>query len=531
MLAVYDFLAVSAGRPVRATMRRQQGIRNRNLRRLLNNLDEDRITIREFLISAGNQFEFDDNNVGNNAGEFEDYNIPMEEARAAFEVLLFVGVLPGEHDDEGENDDGVEAVENDPTANPADEVAAEDPVDAAAADNPVEAAAADNPHDAAAAVYEPAAAAVRGRGQRAERGQQAGRGGVGAGRGGVGAVHGDEELHRGGDLPPVRGQIAGRGQRAGRGGVGAGRGGVGAGRGGVGAGRGDEEPDQEDLPPVRGRGQRARRRQRAGRGGVGAGRGGVGAGRGGVGAVHGDEELHRGGDLPPVRGQIAGRGQRAGRGGVGAGRGGVGAVHGDEEPGRGEHLPAVRGQRAGRGQHAGRDGLGAGLGDEEPGRGEDLPPADNLVDIDWEIPDDPEWARRLQEMFDRQTAQHLRRRDEIMERLQQDRLRRQQEEEILFEEEVAMMEVPEEIPFLAYNPAAIREINPEVADGTCTVCLDNQADHSLRPCQHIFCLNCIDTLRVRICPLCRERIADVVPVDPQAVVAANALLAINQPPN
>jgi hypothetical protein len=415
-------------------MRRQQGIRNRNLRRLLNNLDEDRITIREFLISAGNQFEFDDNNVGNNAGEFEDYNIPMEEARAAFEVLLFVGVLPGEHDDEGENDDGVEAVENDPTANPADEVAAEDPVDAAAADNPVEAAAADNPHDAAAAVYEPAAAAVRGRGQRAERGQQAGRGGVGAGRGGVGAVHGDEELHRGGDLPPVRGQIAGRGQRA-------------------------------------------------------------------------------------------------GRGGVGAGRGGVGAVHGDEEPGRGEHLPAVRGQRAGRGQHAGRDGLGAGLGDEEPGRGEDLPPADNLVDIDWEIPDDPEWARRLQEMFDRQTAQHLRRRDEIMERLQQDRLRRQQEEEILFEEEVAMMEVPEEIPFLAYNPAAIREINPEVADGTCTVCLDNQADHSLRPCQHIFCLNCIDTLRVRICPLCRERIADVVPVDPQAVVAANALLAINQPPN
>jgi hypothetical protein len=34
-----------------------------------------------------------------------------------------------------------------------------------------------------------------------------------------------------------------------------------------------------------------------------------------------------------------------------------------------------------------------------------------------------------------------------MERLQQDRLRRQQEEEILFEEEVAMMEVQEEIPF------------------------------------------------------------------------------------
>ncbi len=52
MLAVYDFLAVSAGNPVRATMRRQQVFRNRNLRRLLNNLDEDRITIREFLIST-----------------------------------------------------------------------------------------------------------------------------------------------------------------------------------------------------------------------------------------------------------------------------------------------------------------------------------------------------------------------------------------------------------------------------------------------------------------------------------------------
>jgi hypothetical protein len=47
------------------------------------------------LISAGNQFEFyDGNNGGNNAGEFEDYYLSMEEARAAFELLLFVGVLP-----------------------------------------------------------------------------------------------------------------------------------------------------------------------------------------------------------------------------------------------------------------------------------------------------------------------------------------------------------------------------------------------------------------------------------------------------
>jgi hypothetical protein len=142
MLAVYDYLAVKAGRPVRATMHRQLVIRNRNLRRLLNNLDEDRITFREFLISARNQFEFDDgNNGGNNAGEFEDYYLPMEEARAAFEVLLFVGVLPGEHDDGGENDDGVEPPENDPAVNPVDAAASENPVDAASGENPVDAAA------------------------------------------------------------------------------------------------------------------------------------------------------------------------------------------------------------------------------------------------------------------------------------------------------------------------------------------------------------------------------------------------------
>jgi hypothetical protein len=52
-------------------MHRQQVIRNRNLRRLLNNFDEDSITTREFLMSAGNQFEFDDdNNRGNNARDF-----------------------------------------------------------------------------------------------------------------------------------------------------------------------------------------------------------------------------------------------------------------------------------------------------------------------------------------------------------------------------------------------------------------------------------------------------------------------------
>jgi hypothetical protein len=81
-------------------MSQQQVIRNRNLRWLLNNLHEDRITIRKFLISAGNQFEFDyGDDEDNNAGEFGDYYLPMEEARAAFEMLLFVGELLGEHFD------------------------------------------------------------------------------------------------------------------------------------------------------------------------------------------------------------------------------------------------------------------------------------------------------------------------------------------------------------------------------------------------------------------------------------------------
>ncbi|EFX70947.1 hypothetical protein DAPPUDRAFT_112248 [Daphnia pulex] len=133
-------------------------------------------------------------------------------------------------------------------------------------------------------------------------------------------------------------------------------------------------------------------------------------------------------------------------------------------------------------QRADRDrvSVGAGRNDAEPGRGEHLPPADNLLDLEWEILDDPEWARRLKDMFDRQTAQHLRRRDNIIERLQQDRLRRQQQQEILFEQEIAMMEVKEENIFLLYNPAAFRKENNGVDDGICTVYLENQADHSLR---------------------------------------------------
>ncbi|EFX78671.1 hypothetical protein DAPPUDRAFT_105110 [Daphnia pulex] len=221
MLAVYDYLAVSAGRPVRATMRRQLVIRNR----------------------------------------IEDYYLPMEEARAAFEVLLFVGVLPGEHDDRGENDDGLEPPENDPAVNLVDAAAGENPVDAAAGENPVDAAAGENPVDAAAAENPVDAAAAENP---------------------VDATAAENPLDADAAVnKPAAATVRGHGQRAGRGGIG-------SGRVGVGAGRGDEEPDQEeDLPPVRGRGQRAWRGQRAGLGGIGADRGGVGA-------VRGDEEPGRG---------------------------------------------------------------------------------------------------------------------------------------------------------------------------------------------------------------------------------------------
>jgi hypothetical protein len=124
-------------------------------------------------------------------------------------------------------------------------------------------------------------------------------------------------------------------------------------------------------------------------------------------------------------------------------------------PDRGEDLPSFRGlgQRAVLGQRAGSGGVGAGRGDAEPGHGEDLPPADNLVDLSQTTPNGHEECR----IFDCLPAQHRRRRDKIIERLQQDRLRRQQEEYILFEPEIAMMEVQEEILFLLNNPASFCE--------------------------------------------------------------------------
>ncbi|EFX75323.1 hypothetical protein DAPPUDRAFT_323482 [Daphnia pulex] len=85
-----------------------------------------------------------------------------------------------------------------------DEAAAENLPDEATVENPTEAgnppneAAVRNPPDAVAAVNELAAAALRGRGQSAERCQR-------ADRGGVGARYGEEEPDRGEDMPPVRG--------------------------------------------------------------------------------------------------------------------------------------------------------------------------------------------------------------------------------------------------------------------------------------------------------------------------------------
>jgi hypothetical protein len=64
MLVAYDYNAAVNGHPVRAAIRQNQVIHNRNIRQLLDNLNEQRITIRECLISAENLFEFSNN--GNN---------------------------------------------------------------------------------------------------------------------------------------------------------------------------------------------------------------------------------------------------------------------------------------------------------------------------------------------------------------------------------------------------------------------------------------------------------------------------------
>ena len=85
-----DYLAAREGRQVRVLRRRNQVVRDRNIRRLLGDLDETRISIREFLIAAGNRFSYID--FGPNE-DFADYYLPQAEVAAAFEALLFVGQM------------------------------------------------------------------------------------------------------------------------------------------------------------------------------------------------------------------------------------------------------------------------------------------------------------------------------------------------------------------------------------------------------------------------------------------------------
>ena len=85
-----DYLAAREGRQVRVLRRRNQVVRDRNIRRLLGDLDETRISIREFLIAAGNRFSYID--FGPNE-DFADYYLPQAEVAAAFEALLFVGPI------------------------------------------------------------------------------------------------------------------------------------------------------------------------------------------------------------------------------------------------------------------------------------------------------------------------------------------------------------------------------------------------------------------------------------------------------
>ncbi len=92
ILSVYDHFALQAGGQVKPSIRRQQKNCNNNINRLLLNLDEERVNILEFLTSAGNLFDFplqlEDNIINLDA-----YHIPMDEASAVFNNLLYVEII------------------------------------------------------------------------------------------------------------------------------------------------------------------------------------------------------------------------------------------------------------------------------------------------------------------------------------------------------------------------------------------------------------------------------------------------------
>ena len=55
--------------------------------------------------------------------------------------------------------------------------------------------------------------------------------------------------------------------------------------------------------------------------------------------------------------------------------------------------------------------------------------------------------------------------------------------------------------------------NSEILYDECAICLENYKLHcfyTLKPCRHIFCINCLSILKERkskpICPLCRQDI-------------------------
>jgi hypothetical protein len=77
---------------VRPPIRWQQKNRNNAINILLLNLDEERISILEFLASAGNLFDFL-TQLENNVINLDDYHIPMNEARAAFHHLVYVEII------------------------------------------------------------------------------------------------------------------------------------------------------------------------------------------------------------------------------------------------------------------------------------------------------------------------------------------------------------------------------------------------------------------------------------------------------
>ncbi|KZR98370.1 Uncharacterized protein APZ42_006244, partial [Daphnia magna] len=86
--AEYSFLALRDGTPVRDRRRQKYVTRDREIRTLQIDLQNGRITIREFLMAAA--FHFEPVEIEFREQNAEELNRPFDEARAAFEALLHV---------------------------------------------------------------------------------------------------------------------------------------------------------------------------------------------------------------------------------------------------------------------------------------------------------------------------------------------------------------------------------------------------------------------------------------------------------